>query len=133
MNFRTTLTDERGKVVGFVDAKLEAAHELNEACRSSLVRLSRATRGAVSTRLVYRVKRSHLDPALRGTGLGVDLYVHAVEDASAEGYALMADSCVALTASGRRTSEAALRAWASRRFQAAVLVDGLVAAARPTI
>lgn len=127
-DFRVAAEDEDGSVVGYVSARLEEARYLSPSCRRALAALAERNPGLSLTR-VYRVGRSYLAPSQRGRGMGVELYLSAVRMAALEGYAVVADDCVAPEGS-RRTSEMARRVWSSRRFSQAADVEDMVATAR---
>lgn len=125
-DFRVTVEGKDGLVVGYLSARVEEARYLSHDCRASLYRLAARHEGLSTTR-VYRVGRSVIGRAFRNEGLGIELYTRAVEQASAEGMALVADDCAAPPGASR-TSEMAKRVWSSRRFARAVDVEGIAAA-----
>ena len=80
----------------------------------------------------FIVEQSEVAGGLRRRGLGVELYVAAVEEAAKYGGALVASECVVLEDAPVPeergfTSESARRVWRSQRFAERVHVDGLVA------
>lgn len=83
-------------------------------------------------RIPFIVEQSEVSRSLRGKGVGVELYVAAVEEAAKYNGALVASECVVLAdrpVAGERgyTSRSAHRVWNSRRFAERVHVEGLVA------
>lgn len=124
-DFRVAVEDVEGNVVGYLSARVEEARYLSHDCRAALNIL--ASRHAGLSRVkVYRVGRSVIGKEHRNMGLGVALYTRAVEQAAAEGLALVADDCVAPEGASR-TSVMARRVWGSERFGRAVDVEGAAA------
>lgn len=105
-----------GKVVGHIDLAPQSYEQLTPECQHLYDDLP------LDDPKIFAVERSYLVDDLHGEGLGTEMYVEAVEQASEEGGVVVMGGCSEDLPVG--TSDQARRVWEGRRFQSRVNTKG---------